>query len=288
MIRRRTIRPVALAACLVATVSFAAGCSSSDDATATTTTAKAQASSTTAEAGSTPADAKELTVLVSNDDGVGAPGLDTLVQALRQVPDTKVIVAAPATNQSGTGGRTTPDGAPASPATTASGYAATAVAGFPADAVDWALGPGGIGVTPDVVIAGINQGQNLGSTVEISGTVGAARAAAAKGVPALAVSQGLAATPDYATGAKLALAWLADHRADLLSGAGRTTPARVENLNVPTCAAGSSRGSSRSRSTRPPIRPSRPSTARSPARTRPTTSLLSRRASHRCPCSPPE
>jgi 5'-nucleotidase len=223
---------------VVAALVLVVGCSSSDDA-ATTTTTTTTASSTTA---ASKAASKELTVLVTNDDGVGAPGLDTLVQSLRQVPDTKVIVAAPAQNQSGTGGKTTPGGAPASPATTASGYPATAVAGFPADAVDWALGPNGIGVTPDVVLSGINLGQNLGSTVPKSGTVGAAQAAGAKGVPALAVSQGLADRPDFPTGAKLALAWLAEHRADLVSGAGRKTPAEVMNLNVPTCTAGTVKG----------------------------------------------
>src|SRR5690348_180128 len=48
-----------------------------------------------------------LRVLVTNDDGVGAPGIDTLVQALRKLPNTTVIVVAPLTNQSGTGGKTT-------------------------------------------------------------------------------------------------------------------------------------------------------------------------------------
>ena len=49
-----------------------------------------------------------ITVLVTNDDGVSAPGIDALVQALRTSKNTKVVVVAPATNQSGTGGKTTP------------------------------------------------------------------------------------------------------------------------------------------------------------------------------------
>lgn len=228
---------VVLAAVLV-------GSCSSDDSSSPSTTARAsttQQASTTQKDGTTAGAATGLTVLVTNDDGVGAPGIDAMVQALRSVPDTTVIVAAPAQNQSGTGGRTTPGGAPAAPATTASGYAATAVSGFPADSVNWALGPGGIGVTPDVVVSGINMGQNLGRTVDKSGTVGAARAAAAKGIPALAVSQGLAERPDFPTAATLVLDWLKEHRADLLSGK-RATPARVENLNVPTCTAGRVKG----------------------------------------------
>ena len=49
-----------------------------------------------------------ITVLVTNDDGVGAPGIDTLVEALRTQKNTKVVVVAPDTNKSGTGGKTTP------------------------------------------------------------------------------------------------------------------------------------------------------------------------------------
>ena len=49
-----------------------------------------------------------ITVLVTNDDGVSAPGIDALVQALRTSKNTKVVVVAPATNQSGSGGKTTP------------------------------------------------------------------------------------------------------------------------------------------------------------------------------------
>ena len=72
-----------------------------------------------------------ITVLVTNDDGVSAPGIDALVQALRTSKNTKVVVVAPATNQTSTGGATTPGTLPTAPATTASGYAATAVQGYP-------------------------------------------------------------------------------------------------------------------------------------------------------------
>ena len=152
-----------------------------------------------------------------------------------------MIVVAPAENQSGSGGKTTPGGAPAAPATTAGGYEATAVTGFPADSVNWAL-DGGIDATPQLVVSGINSGQNIGKLVEVSGTVGAARAAATKGVPALAVSSGLADQPDFDTAAALAVEWVQEHRADLLDGKLATTPAPVENLNVPTCTAGEVKG----------------------------------------------
>ena len=45
--------------------------------------------------------------MVTNDDGVTAPGIDAVVQGLRTLPHTEVTVVAPATNQSGTGGKTT-------------------------------------------------------------------------------------------------------------------------------------------------------------------------------------
>src|SRR4029077_2632080 len=97
-------------------------CSSDDSASDNGTTSK---STTTTEA------ERPLTILVSNDDGIGAPGLDALVEGLRKVPNTKVIVSAPVANQSGTGGKTTPGGTPAATdATTASGVGGHAVPGF--------------------------------------------------------------------------------------------------------------------------------------------------------------
>ena len=83
-------------------------------------------------------------MLVTNDDGVKAPGIDVLVTALRKVANVDVTVVAPAQDESGTGDRVTPGLASigASKSKTASGYPAVAVKGFPADAVLWALGGG--------------------------------------------------------------------------------------------------------------------------------------------------
>ncbi len=215
-------------------------CSSGDDSAATTTTA-ANSDGSGSSTSTTAAATKELTILVSNDDGVGAEGIDVLVKALQAMPETKVIVSAPAANQSGTGAKTTDGPVTATPTTMLGGEEATAVSGFPADSVAWAL-DGGISAKPQLVVTGINMGQNIGSLIGISGTVGAARAAATRGVPALAVSAGLAPQPDYATAAKLAVQWIDQHRADLLDGKLAKKPAPVANLNVPTCSAGSVRG----------------------------------------------
>jgi 5'-nucleotidase len=175
-----------------------------------------------------------ITVLVTDDDGVGAPAIDAVVEALRQQKRTKVVVVAPATNQSGTGSKTTPGGATGGPATTASGYEATAVQGFPADSVDYALDV--LKLTPTVVISGSNLGQNLGPITEVSGTVGAARQAARRGIPALAVSNGLGDAPDYATAGKLAVEWLNEHRKALAKRKPSTTPlTEIDSINVPNC-----------------------------------------------------
>jgi 5'-nucleotidase len=185
------------------------------------------------------ADAPALDVLVVNDDGYAAAGIDALVQALRDVDGLRVTVVAPLENQSGTGGKVTDGDVAVSDVKTASGYPAKAVAGFPADAVRVALED--LGATPDVVVSGINAGQNLGPVVNASGTVGAARAAAAEGIPALAVSQGAGEGGrfDFAAATPLVLDWLDQHRARIAAG---TEPAGVTNLNVPTCATGKVRG----------------------------------------------
>ena len=61
------------------------------------------------------------------------------------------------------------------------------------------------------------------------------------------MSQGAADAPDYATGAKFAIAWVKSHREQLLANRGQPVPdlVRVDNLNVPTCATGKVRGLAR-------------------------------------------
>jgi 5'-nucleotidase len=180
---------------------------------------------------------RPLRIMVTNDDGVGAPGIAAVVDALQNLKNVEVRVVAPATNQSGTGGNFSTTPLVVTPATTASGDPATAVAGFPADTVLYDVL--GAHADPDLVVSGINQGQNLGNITELSGTVGAARQANRLGIPAIAVSQGLAANIDYSIAARLVA---------LVVGAFRhsyqhwTGPGQTLNLNVPSCTAGSVRG----------------------------------------------
>jgi 5'-nucleotidase len=185
-----------------------------------------------------------LTVLVTNDDGVSAPGINATVQALTALPHIKVTVVAPLTNQSGTGAKVTAGTLTVTNATTASGYPAKAVAGYPADTIIWAIDDHGIAQRPDLVVSGINFGENIGPLAGLSGTVGAAETALARGIPALAVSQGVdnGLTPNFAQGARYLVAWVQAHRNALLAAKQGTAAKTNGNLNVPTCVSDKIRG----------------------------------------------
>jgi 5'-nucleotidase len=183
---------------------------------------------------------RPLEVLVSNDDGYSAAGIDTVVETLRAMPNVHITVSAPATNQSGVGSSSTDGPVSATDQHTASGYPVWAVAGFPVDAVRYALRTRH--VNPDLVVSGSNIGQNIGPLVAISGTVGAAREAAQNSIPVLAISQGLGSPPDFPQSALALRAWFGD----FLDGrTGRPVFEPVTNINVPTCTTGSVRGTVR-------------------------------------------
>ena len=178
-----------------------------------------------------------LHVLVTNDDGVDAPGLDALVRALSALRGVHLTVVAPTTNQTGASGTITTTEFDVEAATTAGGHAATAVAGSPSDCVLFGLRQL-FTEPPALVVAGVNEGPNLADFVTMSGTVAAALAAARLGVPAFAVSAGLAPRMDYAAPARFAASLVTRFRDDagvrsgmLLSGARRT--GIVLNVNFP-------------------------------------------------------
>jgi len=178
-----------------------------------------------------------LRILVTNDDGVDAPGIDALVRALSALPGTVVMVVAPSSNQTGASGTITTSAFDVLPAATASGHPATAVVGSPSDATLFALRQL-LPEPPSLVVAGINEGPNLADFVTMSGTVAAALAAARLGIPALAVSLGLAPRMDYDAAARFAAALVTRFRDDprfrksmLLDGPRRVGV--VLNVNVP-------------------------------------------------------
>lgn len=127
-------------------------------------------------------------ILVTNDDGIHAPGIFELQSELRTVPGAKVTVMAPATNQSLAGHRKTMSKPlRIDPVTLPDGHRAYACDGSPADAIALAL-MGFLNEKVDLVVSGINQGANMGQDITYSGTVTAAMEAAIFGLPAFAVS----------------------------------------------------------------------------------------------------
>ena len=229
---RRPLPTLALVLALAVGPLAACGSDSEDAGGGDGGTTTTVASSTTAAATEAPLD-----VLVSDDDGYAAEGIDVLVEALRSIDGVTVTVVAPLEQQSGTGGKETEGPLEVTDVALASGFEAKAVDGFPSDSIRVAIDE--LELEPDVVITGINEGQNLGPAVDLSGTIGAARAAVARGIPALATSQGLTASPDYASSVPFILDWVAEHRAALADG---TAPVEVTSLNVPTCETGEVRG----------------------------------------------
>lgn len=132
---------------------------------------------------------KEPQILLTNDDGINSPGLWAAAEAL--APLGYVWVVAPREQSSGAG-RSMPqdsDGIITSQNLTVHGvdWQVYAVGGTPAQAVQHAILEI-IQGQPDLIVAGINYGTNLGPGVTVSGTVGAAMEGATHGIPSMAVS----------------------------------------------------------------------------------------------------
>ena len=177
---------------------------------------------------------QSLTILVTNDDGIGAPGIDSVVNTLLQLENVDIKVVAPAENQSGSSDKTTDGEVVWENSSTVSGVSAIAVFGFPADSVRVALEE--LDIVPDLVVSGVNQGQNVGPFAALSGTVGAARYAARAGFPAVSGSAGLGANADYDAASALVATWIEDNRSALANNSASTET--VTSFNVPGCTAG--------------------------------------------------
>ena len=139
-------------------------------------------------------------ILVTNDDGVRAPGILAVAQALQSLGE--ITIAAPAENQSGKGHSiVTSDPIFVDQVTLTGGLRGFSIIATPATCVK-------VGVRalmssrPDLVVSGINRGYNLGMVTYVSGTVGAAREAALMGIPAIASSLSADET-NYAAAAEI-------------------------------------------------------------------------------------
>jgi 5'-nucleotidase len=169
-----------------------------------------------------------MLALLTNDDGIFAPGLAALERAMRRIGDVSVV--APSTEQSGVGHAITF----LTPLTAKEIFDGShsrgwAVDGSPADAVK-------LGISefcprrPDVVVSGINAGLNAGINVLYSGTVAAAIEGAFFGITSIAVSLEYDEHADFDRAAEIAL----DVIRELLA---RTpTPGSLYNINIPTSA----------------------------------------------------
>ena len=123
-----------------------------------------------------------MRILVSNDDGVLAPGIDCLAKELKNIASVDVV--APDRNKSGASNSLTLVN-PLRVKILDSGY--VSVEGTPTDCVHLAV-TGYLDNEPDLVVSGINNGANLGDDILYSGTVAAAMEGRYLGLPAIAVS----------------------------------------------------------------------------------------------------
>lgn len=123
-------------------------------------------------------------ILLTNDDGIDAPGLKVLEQVACQLAR-EVWVVAPLLDQSGTSHSLSLH---APLRVSSHGHRRFAVAGTPGDCVAMALGHL-LNYKPDLILSGVNRGANLGVETVFSGTVGAAMTGLLFGVPSIALSQ---------------------------------------------------------------------------------------------------
>lgn len=164
---------------------------------------------------------QQMTIILTNDDGIDAPGMRSLLKA---VNGKKVIVAAPKDHLSGCGHQVTTTKPIHVHRRSDTEYA---IAGTPADCVRIATAH----ICSDVkyVLSGINAGGNMGADTYISGTVAAVREAAFHGVPGVAISH-------YRQGKlnvdwDVAARWTASVLADLLNRP--TARGTFWNVNLP-------------------------------------------------------
>ena len=131
-------------------------------------------------------------ILISNDDGYTYAGIQTLIEVARPLAD--IVVVAPAQHQSGMASAiTTSAPVMATKISEEPGFTVWSVKGTPADCVKLACDQLLEGLTPQLVLSGINHGYNAGLSTIYSGTMGAAFEGLAHGLPSIAFSLG-----DYA------------------------------------------------------------------------------------------
>ena len=180
---------------------------------------------------------KVMRVLLTNDDGIAAAGLQALRRALAEVPDVELAVIAPAHNQSATARSiTTRRPLAVREVPFADGGIGYAADGTPVDCVRLANLGLVDGFIPELIVSGINHGANLGDDITYSGTVAAALEGIVLGLPGIAVSQqSRAGELDFRAGEQFSFDVAADFTARLvadLAGVPLATGTLL-NINVP-------------------------------------------------------
>lgn len=130
-----------------------------------------------------------MKVLLTNDDGISASGIQAMRRALQGIDGLEVDLIAPDSNRSATA-RSITTRVPlwVQRIEHEDGFVGYATDGTPVDCVRFAL-LGLLGDPPDMIVSGINHGSNLGDDVTYSGTVAAALEGVVYDIPAIAVSQ---------------------------------------------------------------------------------------------------
>jgi 5'-nucleotidase len=177
-----------------------------------------------------------MRILLTNDDGINAPGLNVLERIARQFSD-DVWICAPAEEQSGAGHSLT---LTRPVRLTEHAPRRFSVTGTPTDSVTMALRkvlPG----APDLILSGVNRGANLGDDVTYSGTVSAALEGSLAGIRSIALSQ-VYTKHDAGSDVSFSAAeqWAAKVIAPLLDTP--FAPRTLINVNFPPLAAGDVKG----------------------------------------------
>ncbi len=174
-----------------------------------------------------------MQILLTNDDGIYAPGIEALEKELKRIAD--VCVVAPATEQSGVGHSVTF----LRPLVSKEVYEGDrrrgwAVEGSPADCVK--LGIFELCPSPDIIVSGLNSGLNAGINVLYSGTVAAAIEGAFFGITSIACSLEWNEHANFARAAQLARGVIEQILAK------KDAKPQLYNLNIPTAAVEKPRG----------------------------------------------
>ncbi|MEM8672585.1 MAG: 5'/3'-nucleotidase SurE [Cyanobacteria bacterium P01_G01_bin.67] len=161
-----------------------------------------------------------MTIILTNDDGIDAPGIRALQQAISE----ESTIVAPQNQHSGCGHQVTTNRGIQVAQKSIREYA---VDGTPVDCTRLAITQ--IATNPKLVLSGINAGGNLGTDVYISGTVAAVREAAIQGIPGIAISHWI--KKPLVINWELATQWTTRVLEDLLSRP--APPGSFWNVNLP-------------------------------------------------------